>query len=169
MILRVASAGVFVVRGNRTCAAEDGGAVDGGDFVHVGTIEDVEGVNHQIQPKFLPDLEVTGDAEIPGIETVAVVGVARNVADAVGNGIGVAVGVEADEGGEGTRGLQVMMLLNAKLRMKESLGPSAVKLVMKRWRMSWLELARSSGRSYKSCGVLTKVVKVPSSSVCERV
>ena len=38
-----------------------------------------------------------------------------------------------------------MMLLNWNLRRKLSLGPSAVKLVMKRWRMSWLELARSSG------------------------
>ena len=52
------------------------------------------------------NLEITGDAQIPGIEMVAVVCVPAKVADAVGNRVRVAIGVESDEFRKGTAGLQ---------------------------------------------------------------
>ena len=67
---------------------------------------------------------------------VAVVGVSSRKTDAIGDGVGVAIGVEADELGEGAGLCSVMMLLKVNLRKKLSFGPSAVKLVIKRWRTS---------------------------------
>ena len=61
------------------------------------------------------------------------------------------------------------MLLSSKYRAKECSGALATKLATKRFFTSWLESARSKLRCALDCGVLTKVTKVPSSSVFENV
>ena len=52
------------------------------------------------------NLEITGDAQIPRVEMVAVVGVPAKVADAICNGVGVSIGVETDEFRERTARLK---------------------------------------------------------------
>src|ERR1700739_3075205 len=52
------------------------------------------------------NLKVARDTQIPRIEMVAVVCVPAKVADAVGNRVRVAIGVESDEFRKGTAGLQ---------------------------------------------------------------
>ena len=75
--LRGERAGIVVALGNCAGSAEYGGAVHGGHFVNVRPIEKVEGIHDQIERVALLNLEIAGDTQIPGIQMVAVVGVAR--------------------------------------------------------------------------------------------
>ena len=86
-------------------AADHRRPVNGSDLVHVGAVEQVESVHNQVEPQVLSNLEIARDTKIPRVQMVAVIGVAAEVGDAVGHGVGITIGVESDEHGERTAGL----------------------------------------------------------------
>ena len=98
--------GVFVMARLRAAIIDGATAVNRGDLVDVGAIEEVEGIKGQIQVLMLAKEKLARDGQIDGLEIVALVGIARREADAVGHRVGVIVDVVADKDGEGPRRLQ---------------------------------------------------------------
>ena len=97
--------GVIVVLGHGA-AAEIVGAVDGVDFIDVGTIEDVERVEDELEPIALAgQVHDAREAQVPRAEVIALIHIARRFAYAIGDGIAVVIGVKADKLGERTRRL----------------------------------------------------------------
>src|SRR5262245_56274245 len=95
---------ILIARWN--CPAEDRRAVDAEHFVNIGPVEQVERVERQIESDAFADREEAGDAQIPGPQRVADVGVPRDQPNPVGHRIGISVGVAADEDGERSPRLQ---------------------------------------------------------------
>src|SRR5262249_22808379 len=90
---------VFIA--SRNSPADNRRAVDAEHFINVGPVEKVERVESQIEPDSLADLEEAGEAQIPGAQRVADVGISCDQPDTIGHGIGIAVGVASDEECEG--------------------------------------------------------------------
>jgi hypothetical protein len=66
---------IFVILRNCGASAYDRGTIHGGNFVHVWPVQQVEGVNDQVEPVALVENEVTRYAQIPCVEVIAGVGV----------------------------------------------------------------------------------------------
>jgi hypothetical protein len=70
-------------------------SVNAYDLVHIRTVEKVEGVGGEFQPRFPRQIERAREADVPCLQAVALVRISREIPDAIGGRDEVIVGIEA--------------------------------------------------------------------------
>jgi hypothetical protein len=71
------------------------GTVDADDFIHIAAVEQVERIEGEIEPRFLPlEIDCARESEVPRLEAVALVRIPRQVSNPIGSRDSVIVGIE---------------------------------------------------------------------------
>ncbi len=78
--------------------AEIVGSIHAYDFVHIGAVQQVEGVNGEFEFCFFPlEVDRTRQADVPGLKAVTLIRIARQISNTIGGRDEVIVGIEAYE------------------------------------------------------------------------